>query len=152
MTEREKEYSVRPIGFVRSPYQNRSECPRQGDSTRCKLEILYEYAEGLKDIEAFRYIICLYYLHESTSYSLTVQTPWDTSPHGLFATRSPNRVNPIGFTVAKVISREGNALTVTGIDALDGTPILDLKPYFPGCDSKDDAKSGWMPENSGPSS
>jgi tRNA-Thr(GGU) m(6)t(6)A37 methyltransferase TsaA len=135
---------LEPIGIVHSPYRNRYEAPRQGREEVSEIVVFDEYEEGLKDIEGFSHLHILYYLHKSRGYSLSVKTPWDAEPHGLFATRSPHRPTPIGYSVVELIKREEKKLRVKGLDAIDGTLILDVKPYIPRIDSKPKAKGGWL--------
>lgn len=135
-----------PIGVIRSPYKTMGEAPFQGcesDQT-CAIEVFEEYAEGLRDIEGFSHLIVLYWFHKSEGYSLLVRTPWDATPHGVFATRSPRRPNPLGLSVVGLMGREGNVLKVRGLDAIDGTPVLDMKPYVPRIDGKGNAQIGWF--------
>jgi tRNA-Thr(GGU) m(6)t(6)A37 methyltransferase TsaA len=135
---------LEPIGIVHSPYRNRYEAPRQGREEVSEIVVFDEYEEGLKDIEGFSHLHILYYLHKSRGYSLSVKTPWDSESHGLFATRSPHRSTPIGYSVVELIKREEKKLRVRGLDAIDGTLILDVKPYIPRIDSKPKAKGGWL--------
>jgi len=115
---------------------------RKGEKKFLKLWFLMNMKGGLKDIEGFSHLHIFYYLHRSRGYSLSVKTPWDSEPHGLFATRRPRRPNPIGYSVVELIKREEKALKVKGLEAIEGTPILDVKPYIPKIDSKPDAKVG----------
>ena len=108
------------------------------------IEIFPEYAEGLKDIEGFSHLILLYHLHQVNHYSLQVIPFLDTIEHGIFATRSPIRPNPIGMTVVKLLELKGSILTIEGIDMLDQTPLLDIKPYLPQVDTLQDARIGWF--------
>jgi tRNA-Thr(GGU) m(6)t(6)A37 methyltransferase TsaA len=135
---------VNPIGVIHSPYKDRKECPPQGREEICEIEISGQYGEGLKDIDGFSHLILLYWLHSAKANSLLVKTPWDSKPHGLFATRSPNRPNPIGFSVVELIEINGNRLKVKGLDALEGTPLLDIKPYLPDIDAKSNVRVGWV--------
>jgi tRNA-Thr(GGU) m(6)t(6)A37 methyltransferase TsaA len=109
-----------------------------------EVEVFEQFAEGLKDIEGFSHIVLIYWFHKSRGYSLMVRTPWDTTPHGLFTTRSPNRPCPLGLSVVRLVAREGNTLKVKDLDAIDGTPLLDIKPYVPTVDEKSDIKVGWL--------
>ena len=140
--EEQRSLELKPIGIIHSPYRSRAEAPRQGRGGEeiCELEMFEEFEEGLKDIERFSHIILIYWFHQSQGYSLTVTPSWDTKPHGLFATRSPNRPCPLGLSVVELVAREKNILKVRGMDAIDGTPLLDIKPYFPAIDGKPDAK------------
>ena len=135
---------VNPIGVMRSPYKDGKECSPQGREEICEIEILDQYAEGLKDIDGFSHLILLYWLHSAKSYSLLVKTPWNSELHGVFATRSPNRPNPIGFSVVELIEINGNRLKVKGLDAVEGTPLLDIKPYLPEVDARSNVRLGWV--------
>ena len=135
---------LEPIGIVHSPYKNRYEAPPQGGEKVSEIVVFDEYERGLKDIEGFSHLHILYYLHKSRGYSLSVKTPWDSELHGLFATRSPHRPSPIGYSVVQLIERKMCVLKVKGLDAIEGTLILDIKPYIPKIDSKPNAKVGWL--------
>ncbi len=136
---------LKPIGIIHSPY-HAGQAPYQGCGREeiCHVEVFEQFAEGLKDIERFSHIVLIYWLHKSKGYSLMVTTPWDTKPHGLFATRSPNRPCPLGLSVVRLVAGEKNILKVKDLDAIDGTPLLDIKPYIPTIDKKDDIKIGWL--------
>ncbi len=136
--------NFRPIGIIHSPYKNKKECPPQGEEEICWIEVSEQYAEGLKDIDGFSHLIILYWLHQSKDFDLLVKTPWDSEQHGVFATRSPNRPNALGFSVVELIDRDGNKLKVKGLDALEGTPLIDIKPYLPEIDSKTNVRIGWI--------
>ncbi|MCK4581655.1 MAG: tRNA (N6-threonylcarbamoyladenosine(37)-N6)-methyltransferase TrmO [Dehalococcoidia bacterium] len=145
MEERQnQEFS--PIGVIHSPYERRGQAPRQGRGREeiCQVEVFGEFEEGLKDIEGFSHVILIYWFHKSKGYSLSVIPSWDAKPHGLFATRSPDRPNPLGLSVVELVAREGNILTVKGLDAIDGTPLLDIKPYVPQIDEQDNVRVGWL--------
>jgi len=133
---------LKPIGIIHSPYHRKEEALRQGCNREeiSEVEVFKKFEEGLKDIERFSHIILIYWFHQSQGYSLTVTPPGDTKPRGLFATRSPNRPSPLGLSVVELLAREGNVLKVKGLDAIDGTPLLDIKPYFPSIDERADAK------------
>jgi len=135
---------LKSIGIIHSPYKDRKESPPQGREEICWIEVSEQYAEGLKDIEGFSHLILLYWFHQGNDYSLQVKTPWSSELHGVFATRSPDRPNPVGFSVVELIEREGNKLKVKGLDALEGTPLLDIKPYLPPIDSKTKVRMGWV--------
>jgi tRNA-Thr(GGU) m(6)t(6)A37 methyltransferase TsaA len=137
---------LQPIGIIHSPYKDRKECPPQGREEIFWIEVSEQYAKGLKDIDGFSHLILFYWLHCSKDYSLLVKTPWDSEPHGVFATRSPNRPNALGFSVVELIERDGNKLKVKGLDALEGTPLLDIKPYLPEIDAKPNVRVGWVKE------
>lgn len=139
-----KSMKLKPIGIIHSPYKTRAEAPPQGKSDILEIEIFKEYEEGLKDIETFSHLHVIYWMHKSKDYSLLITTPWDTKLHGLFATRTPNRPNPLGHSVVELIERKGNILKVRGLDAIEGTPVIDIKPYVPRIDVKPEADSGWL--------
>lgn len=135
------------IGVVHSPYTSGKKAPRQGKfAPDVESLIVMEpgYEMGLKDIETFSHIIVFYVFDRVSGWDLLVQTPWDKKRHGVFATRTPRRPNPIGFTVVKLVKHSGSNLYVRGLDALDGTPVIDLKPYIPRFDAFEDASEGWL--------
>jgi len=135
---------LQPIGIVHAPYKKPHDAPFQGSDEVSTIELYKEFSQGLEDIDGFSHLHIFYWLHQSKGYSLMVQTPWDVTPHGLFTTRSPHRPNPIGHAVAMLIGHKDNVLTVKGLDAIEGTPVIDIKPYVKKIDSKVDAKSGWL--------
>jgi tRNA (adenine37-N6)-methyltransferase len=126
-------FSMQPIGYVRSPYKATQEIPK-GLGAKHEMEgfldIRPEFEPGLMDIEGFSHLIVIWGFDRSDGFELMVTPPSDDRPHGVFATRSPRRPNPIGLTVVELLGREGRILRVHGIDMLDGTPILDIKPYL----------------------
>jgi len=144
--EKQHSLELKPIGIIHSPYRDREQAPRQGSGREeiCQVEVFEQFEQGLKDIEGFSHIILIYWLHKSAGYHLLVTTPWDTKPHGLFTTRSPHRPCPLGLSVVELVAREGNMLIVKGLDAINGTPLLDIKPYIPSIDEKTNIKSGWF--------
>ena len=131
------------IGIIHSPYKTREQAPRQGTNESVEIEIYKDYEEGLKDIEGYSHIHLFYWLHESKGYNLMVQTPWEQEKHGVFVTRSPHRPNPLGYSVVRLIERKNNILKIEGLDAIDGTPIIDIKPYIKKIDMKENVVSGW---------
>ena len=137
---------LKPIGIIRSPYKNKGQAPYQGCKTEdiSQIEVFEEFEEGLQDIERFSHIIVIYWFHKSQGYHLLVRTPWDDIPHGVFSTRSPHRPCPLGLTVVELISKNKSILTVKGLDALDGTPLLDIKPYIHEVDQRSIVKPGWL--------
>lgn len=138
--------NLKPIGIIHSPYKSLEEAPHQGGTVKtiCEIEIFKEYEEGLKDIEGCSHLILLYWLHKADRNRLIVYPPHDLKPHGVFATRAPHRPNPIGFCIAKLVERKGNILKVKGLDAIDGTPLIDIKPFSPKLDFIPDAKIEWL--------
>ncbi len=140
---------LKPIGIIHTPYKKPRDAPYQAYRSNevGEIEVFKKYEEGLKDIEGFSHLIILYEFHKSInldSPGLLVKPYLDDAPRGLFATRSPNRPNPIGLTVVELLERKGNILKVRGIDMLDGTPLLDIKPYVPTFDRKNNVKIGWL--------
>lgn len=141
---RTERLELKPIGVIHSPYKNRGNAPYQGcrNDQISQIEVFKEFEEGLQDIEGFSHIIVIYWFHKSQGHHLLVKTPWDDIPHGLFATRSPHRPCPLGLTVVELLAREDNMLKVKGLDAIDGTPLLDIKPYISSIDEGSAVKSG----------
>jgi tRNA-Thr(GGU) m(6)t(6)A37 methyltransferase TsaA len=139
---------MRPIGFVRSSYSETTQVPK-GFGARHEaegtIEILPEYELGLSDIEGFSHLYVIWVFDRSDGCELLGTPPTDTKPHGVFATRSPWRPNPIGLTVLKLVRRDGPKLLVIGVDMLDGTPILDIKPYLSNI-PESDLRRGWLGE------
>jgi tRNA-Thr(GGU) m(6)t(6)A37 methyltransferase TsaA len=141
-------FEMRPIGFVRSPYSETTQIPKGWGAkheAEGVLEILPEFEEGLKDIEGFSHLFVLWVFNKAEGYSLLGTPPTDDRPHGVFATRSPYRPNPIGLTVVELIGREGSRLSVRGVDMLEGTPILDIKPYLSSVPTEK-LRRGWLTE------
>lgn len=134
-----------PIGIVRSPYRVRGDAPRQGRlaDTVAEIHILDAYAPGLDGVERSSHLIVLYWLDRAERGLLFAKPPGETEERGVFSTRSPARPNPIGLGIVDLVRREGNVLVVRGLDALDGTPVLDIKPYSPEIDSIPEATGGW---------
>lgn len=139
---------LKPIGFIRSPYKTKEDVPIQAylSDDLGEVEVLKEYEDGLKDIEGFSHIIIVYVFHKSKGYSLHVKPYLDPSLRGLFATRHPNRPNPIGISTVKLLERKGNILRIKGMDVIDGTPLIDIKPFVPRFDDRENVKFGWLEE------
>jgi tRNA-Thr(GGU) m(6)t(6)A37 methyltransferase TsaA len=135
-----------PIGYVRCEYTDTTQIPKGRGATHVAegvLEILPQYEAGLTDVEGFSHLYVIWVFHKVDGYDLTAWPPSDNKPHGVFATRSPQRPNPIGQTVVEVLGREGTRIRVRGIDMLDGTPILDIKPYMSSV-PEEKLKLGWF--------
>ncbi len=142
-----KELKIHPIGVIHSPFTSPKGTPIQsaaGADVQATVEVYPEYAEGLQDLEGFSHLILLYYFHLAKPYSLTVLPFMDSVPHGLFATRAPSRPNPIGLSVVHRLSRKENIRTIEEIDILDGTPLLDIKPYISDADLRQGTRKGWL--------
>ena len=141
-------FTPRPIGFVRSPYKDTGAVPKGlGAKHEAEgiLEILPEFELGLTDIEGISHLFVLWEFDRAQGFELLGTPPCDDRPHGVFATRSPRRPNPIGLTVVELLRREGPRLHVRGLDMLDGTPILDVKPYLSSI-SEEMLRRGWLAE------
>ena len=144
-------FTPRPIGYVRSAYSATSEIPKglgAKHDAEGEIEILPEFEVGLTDIEGFSHLIVLWVFDRSDGFQLCGKTPIGDKPHGVFATRSPYRPNPIALTIVELTGREGNRLRVRGIDMLDGTPILDIKPYLSSI-PEEKLRRGWLAEAEG---
>jgi formylmethanofuran dehydrogenase subunit E len=136
--------NLKIIGVVHSTYKLTSDISHFYRNNISEIEIYEEYIDGLKDIEDFSHIHVFYWFHKSKGFSLHVKTPWENTPHGIFATRSPHRPNQIAHTIVNLKEKKDKALTVKGLDAIEGTPILDIKPYIKKLDIKKRAVSGWL--------
>ena len=140
--------NLHPIGIVHSPFAETAEIPK-GVGAKHKregtLELLSELEDGLRDIEGFSHLFVIWVFHRNTGYDLHHRTPADDRPHGVFATRSPRRPNPIGLSVVRLLGREGRRLRVRGVDMLDGSPILDIKPYLSSV-PVEELSRGWVRE------
>jgi tRNA-Thr(GGU) m(6)t(6)A37 methyltransferase TsaA len=139
------EFIMQPIGVIHSPFTEKDQTPIQAVRSQAigLVEVFPEFAEGLKDIEDLSHIYLLYVFHKSSGYTLQVKPFLDDQEHGLFATRYPCRPNPIGISTVRLVSRRDNFLTIEGVDVLDGTPLLDIKPYVPDFDLRTDVRTGW---------
>lgn len=141
-------FTSRPIGFISSPYTQRGQVPK-GPGAKHDVEgtlnILPEFAPGLTDIEGFSHLFVLWEFDRSEGFDLVAHPPSDNRPHGVFATRSPLRPNPIALTTVELLRREGAVLHVRGLDMLDGTPILDIKPYLSSI-PEENLRRGWLAE------
>ena len=146
MTE-QKPIQFSPIGVVHSPHLKLTGMPIQPPAAKefqGTIEILPEFSDGLNGIEEFTRIMLIYHLHKSIGCNLTVMPFLDTQSHGVFATRVPKRPNAIGFSVVRLLGREENTLHIRDVDILDGTPLLDIKPYVPVFDAYLNERYGWF--------
>lgn len=137
----------RPIGLIHSPFTRQDQTPIQPyrSTAAGQVELEPEFEAGLQNLEGFSHLILLYHFHQARpGYDLTVTPFLDDQPKGLFATRYPRRPNSIGLSVVRLVRREGRVLHVEGIDVLDGTPLLDVKPYVPPFDAIPEATLGWL--------
>jgi len=148
------EITFRPIGIIHSPFTDIKGMPIQPSGARGvagTIEIYSEYADGLKDLEGFSHLILIYHFHLSSGYSLTVKPFMDETPRGVFSTRAPKRPNSIGISVVRLIKIEGLFLYIEDIDVIDGTPLLDIKPYVPEFEAHEDVRTGWLAQKAGKS-
>jgi tRNA-Thr(GGU) m(6)t(6)A37 methyltransferase TsaA len=142
------EWRMKPIGYVRSQYQDTQEIPKGLGAQHTAegiVEILPEFEGGLLDIEGFSHLFVIWVFHRAEECHLVGAPPSDTRPHGVFAMRSPRRPNPIGLSVVELLGRDGCSLRVRGVDMLDGTPILDIKPYLSSV-PPEQLRRGWLQE------
>lgn len=137
---------VKPIGVIRTPFKFKKDTPIQPYKSDKigRVEVFKKYQEGLKDIEGFSHIILIYKFHKSKGYCLKVRPFLDEKQRGLFATRYPRRPNQIGLTTVRLLKRKGSTLFVKGIDIIDNSPLLDIKPYVPDFGPKQKVKIGWL--------
>lgn len=135
------------IGIIYSPFKELAGMPIQPtgkSSAPGHVELYPEFIEGIKDLEGFSHIYLLYYLHKVRQVKLTVTPFLDKEARGIFATRAPSRPNPIGLSLVKLIRIEGNFIYIDDIDILDGTPLIDIKPYIPEFENKENIRIGWL--------
>jgi tRNA-Thr(GGU) m(6)t(6)A37 methyltransferase TsaA len=143
-------FTYTEIGVIHSPFKEPVGTPIQTVAARGTggtVEVFQEYVEGLDDLKGFSHIILLYDFHLSGKPSLKVRPFLDDRMHGIFSTRAPNRPNPIGISIVKLIRKKNNILYVEDLDIVDGTPLLDIKPYVPEFDSRDSVEIGWLGKN-----
>jgi tRNA-Thr(GGU) m(6)t(6)A37 methyltransferase TsaA len=137
--------NLKQIGVIHSPYKTRAEAPFQGRHSNeiCEVEVFDEFLPGLSDVGGITHLILLYWLDRADRTMLKAFPPYDGKEHGVFATRSPNRPNPIGVGVVELLGVDGGRLKVRGLDAIEGSPLIDIKPYFSEVDSIPNATVGW---------
>ncbi len=142
------EWKMRPIGYIRSPYTETRQVPKGLGTTHVMegtLEVLPEFERGLEDIEGFSHLLIFWIFHKSQGYELVGGTPADERPHGVFSTHSPRRPNALALTVVELVRREGAKLHLRGIDMLDGTPVVDVKPLTSSV-PMNQLRRGWLEE------
>lgn len=139
-------FEIKPIGIIHTPYKQPGETPIQASRSKeiGKVEVFKEYSEGLDDIEAFSHIILVYRFHRASGYSLKAKPFLDDKEKGVFAIRTPRRPNHMGLSVVELLGRNENILTVKGIDVLDSTPLIDIKPFVPAFDHRQNVRYGWL--------
>jgi tRNA-Thr(GGU) m(6)t(6)A37 methyltransferase TsaA len=141
------EISMRPIGVIRTPFTRREGMPIQPAAARGVkgvIELDPALAAGLKDLQGFSHVFLIYHFHRSSGYSLEVVPFMDTELRGVFATRAPRRPNPLGLSIVRITGLRGSIIDIEDVDMLDGTPLLDIKPFMPGIDTRDGATAGWL--------
>ena len=147
MQKERSRLEFKKIGSIHTPYKNTAPYqPEPDDDGEFYIRLEQEYTGGLKDLEKFKYIYVIYYIDRlKGGFSMDVSPPWIRNRKvGLFASRSPSRPNPIGLSIVRIIKIHGNIIKISGMDAFDGTPLLDIKPYIKELDSKPDANYGWL--------
>ena len=141
------EITLRPIGYLETPFNDIADMPIQPSvlaDTRGKAVLDEKFVPGLKDLDGFSHIILLFLLHKISGYQLEVVPFMDTLPHGIFATRSPKRPNRIGMSIVRMESVVGNIVHFKGVDMLNGSPLLDIKPYYSYFDQQTQVRNGWL--------
>jgi tRNA-Thr(GGU) m(6)t(6)A37 methyltransferase TsaA len=144
---RDEEIRYRPIGVIHTEFKDKQEAPIQGvfgKEAKGVVEVFPEFAAGLKDIEHFSHLILIYHFHHADGYVLITRPFLEDMERGIFSVRHFKRPNPIGLSVVKLEGVQGNVLTVSEVDILDGTPLLDIKPFVPLFDHRADATNGWV--------
>jgi tRNA-Thr(GGU) m(6)t(6)A37 methyltransferase TsaA len=139
------EFVMRPIGEIHTPFIDKRDTPIQASRSTAmgQVEVYPAYSDGLRDLDGFSHIILLYAFHRSDDYALIVTPFLDDQERGLFATRYPERPNPIGLSIVRLLIVHDQLLDIAGVDMLDGTPLLDIKPYVPDFDMPADVRTGW---------
>jgi tRNA-Thr(GGU) m(6)t(6)A37 methyltransferase TsaA len=139
------EFLINPIGVIHSPFTDKAQTPIQSSRSKAisTVEIFSEFVEGLADVDGFSHLILLYVFHCSSGYELHVKPFLDNQLRGLFATRHPCRPNPIGMSIVRLLNCQSNILEIEGVDVLDNTPLLDIKPYVPDFDVRTETRTGW---------
>lgn len=139
-----------PIGIIHTPFVELEDMPIQPSGAaniKGTVEVFADYRPGLKDLDGFSHVILLYHFHLSRSFNLQVIPFLDTEPHGIFATRAPKRPNPIGLSIVKLDKVEDGVMYIQNVDVIDGTPLLDIKPYAPVFDAQVDVRTGWLEQS-----
>ncbi len=145
-----EEIKINPIGVIHTPFKEIANMPIQplaAQGIKGVIELNEEYLAGLKDLDGFSHITLIYHFHKIDGYKLEVTPFMDTQPHGIFSTKSPKRPNAIGLSTVKLLGIEGNKLFIEEIDVLDGTPLIDIKPFYPRYDNRENVAIGWLEKN-----
>ncbi|MFZ4455813.1 MAG: tRNA (N6-threonylcarbamoyladenosine(37)-N6)-methyltransferase TrmO [Bacteroidales bacterium] len=141
---------IHPIGIIHTPHTDVKDMPIQpiaAEGIQGYIELLPEFAAGLKDMEGFSHLTLLYHFHKIEGYELVVTPFMDTEMRGIFATKAPKRPNAIGVSTVKLIRIEDNIIYIEQVDMLDGTPLIDIKPFYPRYDNRDNVQIGWLEKN-----
>ena len=152
MEKKTQNIIYRSIGIIHSPFKEVENMPIQptgAAGARDTVDLYPEFVEGLKDLDGFSHIILLYHFHEARGYKLIVTPFLDSQPRGVFATRAPKRPNPVGLSIVSLVQIRGGSLDVENVDILDGTPLLDIKPYVPEFDHQENCRIGWLEQARG---
>jgi tRNA (adenine37-N6)-methyltransferase len=145
-----KKIVLKPIGIIHTPHKDIKNMPIQpiaAEGIKGHIELYPQYAGGLKDLDGFSHIILLYHFHKVKDFELKVVPFMDTEPRGIFACKAPKRPNAIGISTVKLISIENNILHIEQADMLDGTPLIDIKPFYPRYDNRENVTIGWLEKN-----
>ena len=139
------EFVMHPIGVIHSPFTDKGKTPIQSarSNTIGTVEIYSDFVNGLSDVNGFSHLILVYIFHRSSGYKLRVKPFLDNQLRGLFATRHPRRPNPIGISIVRLLRCQDTVLEIEGVDVLDNTPLLDIKPYVPDFDERSGVRAGW---------
>jgi tRNA-Thr(GGU) m(6)t(6)A37 methyltransferase TsaA len=141
---------INPIGVIRTPHTDIRNMPIQpfaAKGVKGYIELLPEYAEGLSDLQGFSHITLLYHFHKIKGYKLKVIPFMDTQERGIFSCKAPKRPNAIGISTVRLLGVEGNIVQIEQVDMLDGTPLIDIKPFYPKYDNHDNVTIGWLEKN-----
>jgi tRNA-Thr(GGU) m(6)t(6)A37 methyltransferase TsaA len=147
-----EQFLYEPIGYIHTPFKESRGTPIQptgAAGVAGRIELHSNFAPGLRDLEGFSHIVLVYHFHRAKEAVLQITPFMDTEPRGLFATRAPNRPNPIGISTVQLLRIEGNMLYVESVDILDGTPLLDIKPYVPAFEPQNVDRIGWLTDHTG---
>jgi len=145
-----EEIIIKPIGVIHTPHTDVKDMPIQpiaAEGIKGYIELLPEFVAGLKDIEGFSHLTLFYHFHKINGYELVVTPFMDTQKRGIFATKAPKRPNAIGLSTVKLIAVDGNILHIEQVDMLDGTPLIDIKPFYPRYDNRENVEIGWLEKN-----
>ena len=142
-------FEVKQIGVIRTPFKSKDKIPIQASKSGiiAEAEVFQDYSEGLDSLDGFSHIILLYWFHRVQPPKLKVTPYLDKKERGLFSTRAPSRPNPIGISTVKIVQIKGNIVRFKGVDILNDTPLIDIKPFVPEFDNRLDATSGWLTDS-----